>query len=699
MTFLGLHPLDWLFIAGYFLLVAWMGRATRSSIHGQGDFFLAGRRMGRILQFFLNLGNMADATGAVQTSSIVYNQGAAGVWLGLQALFMTPYYWFMNAWFRRTRLTTIADIFTDRFGGRSLAMLFAATTILINIVSIGGGYLVAYKTIAVIMVKPPAVYTGQDRRSVEQFQDYTRLDGAYRHGHLDNQDSARYLHLRELHARGQLSSSISYIRPIPFYLLNAAMVAVYVILGGMKATALTDAFQGILTILFSLILIPFGIMRLGGTADFYHKIPARMLDLFDGGGGNDFTWYSILSIFIVSMVQIHVTAPLLVAGSARDEATASFGALSGGFMKRLLNIGWCFCGLIAFALFAGGLSDPDQVWGSLCNSLLGSGFIGLMLVGVLAANMAHLSGQCLNLSSLFVRNIYPVIFPRGSEQEGLVMGRILIVVTLLAGIGVALFFRDIFSFAKMWLTLNVAFGAAVLVIFKWRRVTHAAVWISVVLSLILIVGVPYAVPLIPSLDRLPALQRMTAERREVIDHAASTAALNGGRIGASTETVHVIAPQPIYFDGLVPDDSQRPNSPTHGVGRFQFEIYLMSLVGVDPTHLVPAQLLSLEYLFDSVFPFALLFGVSLVTRDRDPARTARFYAKMRTKVSADPEVDATNLAHALAHPASSEKIKLFPGSSWELQRWNRSDFYAFFGSCGIACGILAIFVALLDGKF
>ena len=52
----------------------------------------------------------------MSTASLVYRQGASGVWHALQTLFMNPYYWFMNLWFRRVRLVTVADLFEDRFG-------------------------------------------------------------------------------------------------------------------------------------------------------------------------------------------------------------------------------------------------------------------------------------------------------------------------------------------------------------------------------------------------------------------------------------------------------------------------------------------------------------------------------------------------------------------------------------------------------
>ena len=76
-------------------------RARR--VKTEEGFFLAGRKLGRTLQFFLNFGNASDANGAVSTASVVYQQGVPGIWISFQTIFMNPYYWFMSTWFRRAR--------------------------------------------------------------------------------------------------------------------------------------------------------------------------------------------------------------------------------------------------------------------------------------------------------------------------------------------------------------------------------------------------------------------------------------------------------------------------------------------------------------------------------------------------------------------------------------------------------------------
>src|SRR5688572_24860265 len=119
-----LHVLDYAIIAAYFATLFVIGKIA-SHTAGTGDgFFLAGRKLGKIYQFFLNFGNSVAANDAGSTASLVYQQGISGVWAGFQMIFINPYYWFLFPWYRRVRLTTTADIFLDRLGSPRLALFY-----------------------------------------------------------------------------------------------------------------------------------------------------------------------------------------------------------------------------------------------------------------------------------------------------------------------------------------------------------------------------------------------------------------------------------------------------------------------------------------------------------------------------------------------------------------------------------------------
>ncbi|MCC6415289.1 MAG: sodium:solute symporter family protein, partial [Opitutaceae bacterium] len=164
MTILGLHWIDFSILVAYIIGVLAIGKILAHGVKGEDDFFLGGRSLGKWFQFFLSFGNMTDPGQATTTSSSVYRQGAGGTWLALITLFLTPYYWFSNVWFRRVRLTTMADLFEDRFGRRFLATLYAISTILIAVVGIAGGNVVALKTLQPMMVKEEIRWTAAERQ-------------------------------------------------------------------------------------------------------------------------------------------------------------------------------------------------------------------------------------------------------------------------------------------------------------------------------------------------------------------------------------------------------------------------------------------------------------------------------------------------------------------------------------------------------
>ena len=155
MRILGLHWIDLLIVLGYVVAVVVIGNRAAKKAKHEDEFFLAGRKLGKWFQFFLNFGNMAgDPSTAAVTAGSVYREGVGGVWLSLVLLFITPYYWFMNPWFRRVRLTTIADLFEDRFGNRFMASLFALSSIVLAPLGLGLANIVALKTLQPVMAKP-----------------------------------------------------------------------------------------------------------------------------------------------------------------------------------------------------------------------------------------------------------------------------------------------------------------------------------------------------------------------------------------------------------------------------------------------------------------------------------------------------------------------------------------------------------------
>ena len=138
------------------------------------EFFLAGRKLGKVYQFFLNFGCSTNADQAVAVSSEVYRQGIGGMWIQSLVLFLTPFYWFTTLFFRRVRLTTIGDFYAERFGSPFLAAAYAIFTIALSAFIGGGiGMLVAGKTMVAMTPKAIEQCTPAERASIVEFQEFT----------------------------------------------------------------------------------------------------------------------------------------------------------------------------------------------------------------------------------------------------------------------------------------------------------------------------------------------------------------------------------------------------------------------------------------------------------------------------------------------------------------------------------------------
>lgn len=673
-----LHLIDLAIIVAYLVAVVWIGKRASKATTSEDGFFLAGRKLGKLYQFFLNFGNATEPQGAVSTASFVYQQGAPGSWLSFQTVFMNPYFWFMNVWFRRVRLTTLSDLWEDRFASKGLSLFYALFQILVACVFLGFGNVTAYKIASSLVVKPEAAWTAADRASVEGYREMKVLEkqSAVAATPLDAGAKARLALLRDRSARGELGSYVTVLNDILFYAVFTLVVGTYIVLGGMAAAAVNEGLQSVLIIVFSVLLIPTGLHAIGGWSALAQKVPAKMFDLFGSAGSEQFSLVGLGAILLVSIVQnAGLSHNMGICGSAKNEFAARTG-VSGTYLKRLMIIMWSVAGLIAVALFTpGGLSDPDAAWGAMSNQLLGPGLIGLMLAGVLAGTMSTLAAKALAISSLFVRNVYRQIWPHITQTQGVFYARCTIVAVLILGTVSAWLMRDFFSIVNLVLTVNLPFGAAVLLTFFWRRLTAPAVWCCVVLTSLLVIVIPWTASHVPALRASPALTQMSVT----------------GAAGAT--------PTPVYFSKVVrerPEDATSPLVAAGGLNRFNVECWLLGKTGVEVATLSKTQRVTLQFFFDGLFPFVVLIAASLLTRPSDPARVDQFFGRMKTPVGDTPELEAAALAETQRNPARFDGTKLFPGTSWEFCKWDRVDAIGFLACCALSAAIVGVFLAVLQ---
>jgi solute:Na+ symporter, SSS family len=683
MTIWGINIIDLFIVLVFLIVLIWIGARTKRDNNSTQDFFLAGRKLNKMYQFFLNFGCSTHADQTVAVTREIYRQGIGGMWIQFLVLFLTPFYWFTTFFFRRVRLVTIGDYFAERFRSKFLGAAYAVFFVLMSVLGGGVGYIVAAKTVMAMTPKPMNECTVAERKSIEEFKEFRSLQEIKKTGLTAEQDT-RLLELSEKNKKGELSSFVSYIKPIWFYLIFSLIACVYTMMGGFRAAVLTDIVQGYLIIIFSIILIPVGLIKVGGFTALHASVPDYMFALFGSPVMSEYAWYTILAMVLANLVSIiAVSTGMQTAGSAKNEMTARLGMIWGMFAKRVMMIMWALAGLIAIALYAGKLHDPDLIWGHMSHELLFPGAIGLMLAGILAATMSSLGASSVSYSALFIRNIYQPFFPQKTEKHYIFTSRIIIALTLLGGIGVALYLDNLLELFKYIISIPAIFGASVWLGFIWRRVTKWAVIVQVTLCLVIYAVIPNLFMQLDSVKNNERFLLETNAKQVVFSTTALQSDVDAGRaarVGEKMTKNHTIEPVGIFFESVVRVNPDDPSSPKTGIGRFQSEIWIMSWFGIDFSNWSKPQLTATRFFFDALFPFLVLFLLSYLTKPGDKKHLDRFYAKMYTPVQPTPEEEEKALQAAYDNPKMYDDRRIWRKTNWEMLKPGKIDFLGFFGS-------------------
>ncbi len=710
MHVLGLHIFDVAIITLFLIGLLVMGALLSRSIKGESDFFVGGRNLGGWMQFFLNFGMMSDSNGAPTVATEVARQGVGGMWISFQMLFCTPFYWFSSIWFRRTRVMTVGDLFADRFASRGLALCYALLQIIISTLLLGMGNVISYKVSSALVVKAESEWSPVEQRSVEGFREFQALAAQASAGTLPAEAGERYQALTALSRRGELHSYISWLQPTWFSVVYALVVAVYIMLGGLRAAAITDAVQGVLIVVFSVVMIPIGLARVGGFTGLHRLVPEDKFALFGSAAMSEYTWYSIGAMFFVVLVVTPGAAGSIgpSAAAGRNERALRVGSLGGAFVKRFVVIAWMLCGLLVAALFPAGLADPDNAWGVLAVTLLAPGLLGLMISGMILGHMPLVGFNAVSASALFTRNIYEPLLPGRTPAHYLRVAKLCIPAVLAASVLIGLFFANVISLLSTIVTFTTLFGGICFLLFFWRRLRPPAIYATMAVHLVVIGLMPWLLPQFAAFRRCPALVEESAPRSVSVAGVATSADVQAGRaafIGERIARTRVIAPVAVFFEKVARSDPADPALPQEGIGRFVIENWLLSKFGVPVAEFGPAGLTTCRWTFDACFPYTLLLLLSALCCGRDSpneraqrARDDRFFAKTKTPIGATPESDAQAVAASQADPRRFDHIKLFPRSSWEFTVWTRSDWMGFgFGWAMVAVVLLTLWVVVTIG--
>lgn len=279
---------------------------------------------------------------------------------------------------------------------------------------------------------------------------------------------------------GLTGGQIPYIAGV---LVMAALSGFSAFWAGMRSVAWTDAFQGVTMIVTSLIALVFVTFNFfGSPAGFIETITANHGDLLS------FDWSPNLFIGLTlpwaffALTNPQVAQRMYIPDKARNLKRMILYFSVFGFIYTLVST---LFGFQAAAILPG-LENPDNAMPILLTRL--PIVLGLIIfVGIFSAATSTLGSIILTLSSLFTRDVVRVAKPGISEKTETWMGRVAVVVILIACIVFAAFRPGLITVISSMASGGLLVMAPTIVAtFFWRRATAAGALSSMIVGAVVV---------------------------------------------------------------------------------------------------------------------------------------------------------------------------------------------------------------------
>ena len=401
---------------GVLLLIGW--RAAKRT-HGGEDFHLAGRSLGAWSAGISSTASSESGWVTLGAVGMTFTYGISGLWYAPGCLLG----YLVNVYLVAPRLRplsadqgsiTLTDVITRRWGDpRNVLRLTATTIILICMM----GYVAAQMTAA-----------------GKAFSSSLGLEG--RSGYILG------------------------------VVIGAAVIILVTSLGGFRAVAWTDLFQGLL-VAFALIALPlYAIARLGGFGALVQGLGAIDPAFLSAGGERlgPALWGFIIGQLGIGLGYPGMPHVITRYMAARDDHQVQRLQMIAMFWGVAVFYGAGLVGLAGRVMLPG-LADGEQALMAMALQLVHPVLAGLLLAAVISAILSTVSSQLLVAASAVSYDVVEKTLGKASDdRRSLVLGRWTVAVVGLLGILVALSeVRLVFWFVLFaWSGLGAAFAPLIL---------------------------------------------------------------------------------------------------------------------------------------------------------------------------------------------------------------------------------------------
>lgn len=355
-----------LFLAIIFIIGFWASTYLNSSDSFLQEYFLGGRQLGGFILAMTMTATYGSASSFIGGPGAAYTQGLGWVLLSMAQL-ATGYFVLMILGkkfaivTRKYKAVTLVDFLKERYESKWVVLLSAASIIIF------------------LFSAMAAQWVGGAR----------------------------------------LIESVTGLSYTSALFLFAASVLIYVIIGGFRAVALTDAVQGSVMFIGTLILLIATVIAGGGIPNIISDLTAENPNLitpygFDGGLTPLYvsSFWILVGVGVVGLPQITVRAM-----SYKNAKSMHRAIIIGTIVIGFIMLGMHLIGVFARSVLPG-IEVADTVMPLLAMEVLPAWLAGLVLAAPMAAIMSTVDSLLLLVSSAVVKDVYlNYIQPNASNQR------------------------------------------------------------------------------------------------------------------------------------------------------------------------------------------------------------------------------------------------------------------------------------------
>jgi SSS family solute:Na+ symporter len=199
--------------------------------------------------------------------------------------------------------------------------------------------------------------------------------------------------------------------------------SIYAIFGGLKAVAVSDTVNGIGLLIGGIMIPIFGLLMVGkgnvikGISTLTNELPEKFVAIGDSDSSvpfaTIFTGMMLVQLFYWGTNQAIIQRAL----GAKNLKEGQKGLLLAAFIKILGPLIVVLPGIIAFYLFSGEITKPDEAYPTLVREVLPTYFVGFFAAVLFGAILSSFNSALNSSVTLFGVDIYKEYFNKNADER------------------------------------------------------------------------------------------------------------------------------------------------------------------------------------------------------------------------------------------------------------------------------------------